>query len=452
MRRRLQHPLLACAALLAVLPSAAPAQPGTELTVYLTTIGPGARVWERFGHNAIWIHDATTGTTISYNYGMFDYFQPGFVPRLMAGHMLYSMDARDAQAEADSYAADGRSVTAQRLNLTPAQRHELREFLEWNWLPPNRDYLYDYFHDNCSTRVRDALDRALGGALRAALVAQPTGTTFRSHSLRLTADLPLTYTGLLIGLGLPTDRPIDAWQETFIPMALMEHARAIRVLDDTGAMVPLVAEERVVVPAQRPDAPAAPPFRLPAFMLLGGLLAGALVLLARAARPRADAGRAAGAAPPGGAARFALAVALSLWGVTTGVLGLILTLLWLFTDHTAAYPNMNLLQLNPLGLLLAVAGPLALATRPGGAGPGGGGPGRFALARAAWPTALALLALSAAGLLLLLVPSLRQASAPVLALALPVHAAALYSLYHVVGGLMSSPEDRSGRTALSGTA
>jgi hypothetical protein len=85
--------------------------------------------------------------------------------------------------------------------------HALREFLEWNWLPQNRDYLYDYFRDNCSTRVRDALDRVLGGALRTSSRAADRDDVPFAQPAAHGASVPLTYTGLLLGLGCrPTGR------------------------------------------------------------------------------------------------------------------------------------------------------------------------------------------------------------------------------------------------------
>jgi hypothetical protein len=389
--------------------------PGSELTVYLATIGPGDQVWEKFGHNAIWIRDAVTGTTIAYNYGIFDFEQDRFIPRLMKGDMLYKMGVSDAENELYGYSYFNRTVTLQELRLAPAQRHALREFLEWNWLPENRDYLYDYFRDNCSTRVRDALDRALGGALRASLAGVPTGTTFRSHSLRLTAGSTATYTGLMLGLGLPTDEPIDAWQESFVPMELMRHLRAVRVVDAAGDTVPLVAEENVVFQADRAPPATTAPNRFAAYLAAGVLTAVALLLLARAARTRRS-------------ARAALALATFFWGIVTGFFGVILAMLWLFTSHTAAYPNLNLLQVNPLGLLLAAAAPFAVVASH-----------RSRISRLAWPTAVALAALSITGVLLHAFPSLRQMNGPLIALLLPIHLAVLASLYHVRG---SAPSPR----------
>jgi hypothetical protein len=382
-------------------------EPGSELTVYLATMGQGDAVWEKFGHNAIWIRDGLTGTTIAYNYGIFDFAQDRFIPRLMQGRMLYSMGVGDAERELEAYSYFNRSVTLQRLNMTPVQRHSLREFLEWNWLPRNREYLYDYFRDNCSTRVRDALDRALGGALRDALAGAPTGTSYASHSLRLTASSPATFTGLMLAFGLPTARPIDAWEETFVPMELMRHLRSVQVLDQEGRAVPLVAEETPVFEALRQPPPDTVPDRFWIYLAAGLLSAIGLMLLAHSARTRRM-------------ARAGVGLAIFFWGVATGFFGVILALLWLFTDHAAAYPNLNLLQVNPLGLLLAAAAPMAVV-----------GSRYSRVSRIAWPLAIALASMSALGVVLHAIPAIDQLNGPLIALLLPIHLAVVAALYLV---------------------
>jgi hypothetical protein len=402
---------------------ALPAGPlaGEELTIYHVVYGQGDAVWEKFGHNVLWVEDASTGTTISWNYGIFSFDQPGFVPRLMRGDMLYQMDGRDAYLEMAVYQSQDRRITVQRLNLTPAQRHALREFLEWNWLPENRDYLYDYFRDNCSTRIRDVLDRALGGAISGALTGVPTSSTLRWHSLRLTGGSLATWTGLVLGLGPPTDQPIDAWEESFIPMQLQQHLRMVQVPDGRGGMVPLVAEERVVFePVARAAEADQPPRRTMAFLIAGLLIGAAFTGLGHLARR-------------GRRAAFGLATALTVWGVATGFFGLLLALLWAATNHVYSYGNMNLLQVNPLGFLLAVAAPLALFRRTTGR--------RYATARLAWPAALVLAGLSAVGLLLHAVPGVVQVNGPIIALALPAHLGAVLGLYQALAGISSPPED-----------
>ena len=158
------------------------APPETGLTVYLMTMGPGKYVWERFGHNAIWIHDPIHGTDQTYNYGLFDFHQQNFLLRFVQGRMWYWMRGYPAQSYVESYRRANRSVWVQELEIPPGARRELQQFLEWNELPENRFYHYDYYRDNCSTRVRDALDRALGGAIRAA-----TGVDAQRE------DLPLSH-------------------------------------------------------------------------------------------------------------------------------------------------------------------------------------------------------------------------------------------------------------------
>ena len=403
---------------------------GDQLTVFLATIGQGDAVWERFGHNTIWIHDAETGSTISYNYGIFDSAQPGFIPRFLRGRMQYTMAAHDAQRELAHYQESNRSVWLQRLNLTSQQKHALRQFLEWNWLPENREYLYHYFYDNCSTRVRDALDSVLAGAIRSHLEPLPTNTTYRWHSLRLTGENIPVYTGLSLGLGKPTDVPISAWEESFIPMQLMKHLRGLRVTGANGEQIPLIAEERTLFEATRSAEAAAPPNRWFAFMLFSSLLGGGLLVLARRARTRQR-------------AALALAVSLSTWGVIVGFFGLILTLLWAVTDHTTSYNNQNLLQVNPLGFLLAVAAPLAVLRRSGGRS--------LRIARLAWPTALLLPLLSALGLLLDVI-NIGQANGPIIALVLPLHLATVLSLYHVREPDLSLREDVAARMTASAAA
>ncbi len=148
--------------LLALLPSGGAAQEavtspdGSTLSIALVTMGPGTRVWERFGHNAVWVRDTISGFDRVYNYGMFSFQQEGYVQRFLQGRLLYWMMGFESPRHFGAYVAADRSLWVQELNLTPEQRAELAAFLEWNDTPENRFYRYDYYLDNCSTRIRDA--------------------------------------------------------------------------------------------------------------------------------------------------------------------------------------------------------------------------------------------------------------------------------------------------------
>ena len=374
---------------------AAPPERGAELTISLVTMGQGDAVYERFGHNAIWVHDTLRHTDRQYNYGLFDFRQENFILRFVQGRMLYAMGGLDAASSMADYAAHDRSIWVQELNLTPAQRADLRDFLVWNARPENRNYRYDYYLDNCSTRVRDALDRVLGGRIRAATDTVPAGTTFRFHTARLTTNDPLMFTGLMLGLGEPVDRPISRYEEMFLPLAFREHIRSIRVPGPGGAEVPLVRSEETVYLSTTPGSPAAPPFWLPAYLLIGAALGGLFWYCG------AHLQRSAGA-------RAALAAAGGLWSLLAGLAGVILAGLWLFTDHSAAYRNENLFQFSPLALPLVALLPLTAY-------------GRVRARRAARTLAMLLVGLGIAGILFKLVPGTRQVNGMLIALALPAN-------------------------------
>jgi hypothetical protein len=369
-----------------------PAEPGSKLIIYLMTMGPGKAVWERFGHNAIWVHDPERGTDKAYNYGLFDLTQQGFLVRFLQGRMWYWMQGFPAQAYVELYRRANRSVWVQELEIPAPARRELQEFLEWNERPENRFYHYDYYRDNCSTRVRDALDRALGGRIREYAGALPTGKTYRFHTRRLTANDPVVYTGLLLGLGQPVDREISAWDEMFLPLALRDHIRKVTTRGAGTAEVPVVRSERTLFESTGTPPPDRPPFWLLVYLGIGLTTGTGTVLLGRAARSSSR-------------ARTAFLATGITWTLLVGVFGLVLAGLWGLTDHTAAYYNENLLQANPLALVLVWS--LPGSTRRD--------------SRSVWMISAVIAAISLLGFVLKVLPAFYQVNGEIIALALPIH-------------------------------
>ncbi|MDE0256775.1 MAG: DUF4105 domain-containing protein, partial [Gammaproteobacteria bacterium] len=236
-------------------------EPGSELSVSLITVGAGPVVYEMFGHNAIRIRDPERGLDVSYNWGMFDLNQEGFFWRFLLGDWQYWMAGLSSEGMIAHYVASDRGVVEQELDLTPDQRLTLLGMAELNARPENAYYRYQYFLDNCSTRVRDALDMVLGGRMRERFGEVP-GETFRFHTRRLTADNALVYVSLDFFMGGRGDRPITAWDEMFIPMMLRDF------LGDTD----LVTSEAVLDEPTRVPL-AEPPSRFLSFYLTGIVLA-----------------------------------------------------------------------------------------------------------------------------------------------------------------------------------
>lgn len=403
-----------------VIPLEHPVAPGDSLTVYLMTMGPGEQVWERFGHNAIWIHDARTGADRVWNWGLFSFGQEDFIPRLIRGEMMYWMGGFTLDSTLREYEHSGRAVWAQELALTPEQEVELDRLIRLNAEPENVFYRYDYYRDNCSTRVRDMLDAVLGGALRSAYASQPTGTTWRWHTLRLLDRAPLPRTGVQIVLGNPGDEEIDAWQEMFLPLRLRAYVDDLEVAGPDGRPRPLVVREVQLVEGRTPAPARAPRGREVTFLVAGLVGAGALVILA------------VGAARGSATARWLLALAGAAWCAVAGVIGLLLVGAYL-TDHVFWHANENLLQASPLHLLLGAGALLLIGRRTSPA---------WVVTLARWIAAFACL-----GLVGKLWSGFGQGNLEIVALTLPLNLALAWALGHLAAPRVAvvRPEDAGSR-------
>jgi hypothetical protein len=304
--------------------------------IWLVTYGPGEIYWQRFGHNAIWIRDPRGGLDHVFNFGFFDFAQENFLLRFVRGRMLYFSAARPAGEEFAAYIDENRSIRAQRLALSASQKEQLAAYLLNEVRPENRDYRYDYYRNNCSTRVRDALDMALGGRLSAEFETLPAGQTWREHTRRLTAEDFWLYLGLEIVLGAPVDAATNAWEEMFIPALLAEAVARMAVEGEAGS-VPLVPEDVILYESSLDPPSRAPRAWWPRYLLASLAVVFAAGLLSRWTGPRLARGLARG------------------WFFVSGTAGLLLLFFWFGTDHAVASLNLNLLVFNPLWLWPAFA-------------------------------------------------------------------------------------------------
>lgn len=367
---------------------------GAGLTVYLVTVGSGAQVWERFGHNLLWVRGmATTPVDSVWDWGRFSFDAERFFVRFAQADMRYWMAGADGPSWVNWYAGTGRSVRLQELALTPAQRLELLEFLRWNDDEEHRYYQYHYYLDNCSTRIRDALDAVLGGAIRARTDTVVTEWTFRDHTLRLNQHNPALYFSLTTLLAGWTDRKITAWEEMFLPSGLERWVREVSVPDGQGGMTPLVRGEELFAAGGRYPVPETPDRWWPWFLAVGLLLGVSMAVTGRAA--------------PGVARRLFLPLA-GVYLLVAGLFGLTMALLWGVSGHEAAWRNENLWQFNLA--MLALLAVLPSARR-----------GNRRLAAAAWLLALAVVACSLFGVALKVFPVMDQNNWDVIALALPAN-------------------------------
>ncbi len=377
--------MLSLILLLAVLPATA------QIRIGVATMQPGEIFFERFGHNAIVVDDPAAGAPVSYNFGFFDLDEPDFNARFVRGDMRYMLVALPLADDLAYYREVGRGVSIQWLDLSDAQARGLADALAENARPENARYRYDYFTDNCSTRVRDALDAALGGELQRQLSSRSRGNTYRGDAVRLASPAPWMWLGFDIGLGPAADRPNALWQDAFVPMRLADALATVQLADGR----PLVRGTQELLPHRLAPEPAERPRRWWGWLLAGLALAGAILALARR-HPRAIA-----------------AAAIPFW-LACGILGLLMLFLWTATGHRFAWANHNLLLFTPLCLLLLPGGWRIARGRD---------PGR-------WFRGIAWLVVIGTVLALFLhwLPTLPQRNLPWISLLVPLHLALAWTL------------------------
>lgn len=316
------------------------ALPAQAREAWLVTYGPGQEVWERFGHNAIWLRDAELGLDHVYSFGYFEMDRPGFHLDFARGIMKYFGSAASPEEEFAFYRMRDRSIRIQKLALDDARIGQLHELLHENIFPIPQYYDYDYFFANCSTWLRDLIDRVVDGQVRAQLEEQPARLGFRDHIRRYNESRLELHAGLMLLLGPMIDRPRTAWEEGFVPEALADWMGTVSVDGE-----PLVGESETLYASSRHDAPAEPTLQWWSYGLVS-LLAALLVAVAL----RFD---------PGFWPMLPWRVAV----LATGLGGVIVLLMWFASGHEVIDGNRVVLMLNPLWLLMLL--PLPRPARTG---------------------------------------------------------------------------------------
>jgi hypothetical protein len=308
------------------------AQEGTVLTpearISLLTCGPGNELYSAFGHSAIRIKDPAYGDIV-FNYGTFSFDQPNFYLRFAQGRLLYRLSVESFRNFEEFYIYENRSITEQELNLTLQQKQKLYDLLAENYLPENREYRYHFFYDNCSTRIRDIIEKALNNEVSYQYPDSAGKKSFRQMTDEYLIPGKQSWGdfGIDLCLGLPTDHIATAYQEMFLPDYLMHHFDQAIIGKE---MKPLVTGKKVIFDTQTTfTAPVISPNMLTWALFI---LVMFFTVLKRSAI---------------GFGTFDYI----LFGLS-GLLGILFLLLWVATDHTDTKYNFNLLWALPTHLAL----------------------------------------------------------------------------------------------------
>ncbi len=301
-----------------------------QAQIYVITCSPGSELYSKFGHSAIRIYDPVNDIDLSFNYGTFDFNTPHFYLKFIQGRLNYMLSVDQWRWFVYGYAQENRWVLEQKLNLTQSQKQKIFDFLMWNAQEQNRYYKYEFFLDNCATRVRDVIFKALGDSL--VWNNRKLNLTYRKAFAKYVADRPWLLLGMNLINGPLADRKLTLYTAMFLP-DYVKNVMAQAKVRKNHSLEPLVIGQQYAVIANRPLPKPAPNWPLFTFIALLLIITAVSYLNIRNNhRTRwID---------------FVLFLIL-------GLGGLILVLLWAFTDHPEARWNLNMLWAFPTHLFAA---------------------------------------------------------------------------------------------------
>ncbi|UII75232.1 DUF4105 domain-containing protein [Flagellimonas sp. HMM57] len=298
-------------------------------TISLLTCASGDELYYAFGHSAFRVQDPGLGIDVVYNYGTFDFDRPNFYLNFVKGKLVYSLSRRTFDTFLYEYELEKRWVKEQILDLTLEERRKLLVFFENNFLPENRDYLYDPLLNNCSSITGDILVQQYGDAIVFKDSHLEKKYTFRELVRQHLNLNSWDMFGIDLAFGSVVDRKATIQEHMFLPYYAMEQIR-----NTTKDGKPLLKRERSVLDYEERTRngffPASPIFWFTLLLLFTVVV----TYLDNKHKTRS------------------LWLDFSLF-LVTGLIGSFMLLLWFATDHTSTPNNFNVLWALPFNLIVA---------------------------------------------------------------------------------------------------
>ncbi len=302
--------------------------------VSILTIGPGQQLYDSFGHNAYRVKDPMQNIDVVYNYGTYDFDTPNFYLKFAQGKLMYQLAFNNYKPFYNYYVRQNRWIKEQVLNISLTEKQAMFDFLQNNAKPENKDYKYDFLFDNCATRISDVMVNVLGDELIFRDDHITEEYTFRELIQKNVYWNSWGSFGMDIAIGAVVDRNATIWQYQFLPQYVFEGA-ANASLTKGKKSSDLVKQTNTIYESTKNEASSnlllSPLFT---FCILGLLI---LIITYRDFKK-------------GTRCRYLDGILFFI----TGLIGVLLLLLWVATDHSTTVMNYNLLWAFPLSLLFVL--------------------------------------------------------------------------------------------------
>ena len=299
----------------------------TEISVL--TCDPGTQIYSLFGHSALRIKNPVNGHDLVVNWGLFEFsesqFQFGY--DFAKGRLKYYMGIQLMSNFMIEYRRAKRGVREQVLNLSDQEKYQIIQLLEENYKPKNRKYKYEFFYDNCSSRLRDIIKKVFNENINFYQSPKSNKFTFRETIHKYLESFPWLKLGIDLVLGKKIDVLVSNENLMFLPLNV-EQIFDQSLVENNGAKKNLIKSKNTLVESFQ-NKNELSNIGIYSWILLGITL----VLIV-----------------------FKLEKALGFWSslnlFIVGLLGIILVFMWIGTDHNATKMNFNLLWASPFHFIL----------------------------------------------------------------------------------------------------
>ena len=304
-----------------------------RLRISLITLSPGLELNEAFGHSAIRVIDSNAVTDHVYNYGTFDFEDPNFYLKFIKGQLRYYVNIESFNDFIFYYKQVNRGITEQELNVTAQEKRNIKNILNENVKEENKYYQYEFFKDNCTTRLRDIISKNHNPTATLPTV-MPSTFTYRNaiHQYLDKSNMPWSKLGIDILLGAKTDAVMTNTEQEFLPDNLM-------LALDYCTNTKMVANTKILNYWGRPKK-VSPVLFQPLYCSVGLLL---LFLCLHYKKIRYGSTQVVSNTMQAIIRNFDIALFF-----IVGILGVLLIFMWWGTDHSMTKNNYNLIWASPL--------------------------------------------------------------------------------------------------------
>ena len=226
-------------------------QSSNDTTAYLLTCGPGTETYSIYGHSALRIVIPEKHIDTVYNWGVFDFNAPNFVWKFSKGRLDYYVIVESLKGFLQSYFFEQRYVFSQKINIDGTETRKLLELVNENMKPENIKYRYDFFYNDCTTRIRDLLEKSIGEKLKYPPAESGKVPTFRDMVGKYQNPYPWYKFGVDLIMGSTADKKANFRDRMFLPID-MKDGLSKAVIQKSGKMIPLLQNPVVLVDFEAP--------------------------------------------------------------------------------------------------------------------------------------------------------------------------------------------------------